>query len=814
MSNKNQSFITEQDKEDASQAMKFLISPDLRNKEVGLHRFVELFKRPPLRDLFESQEGWLDALKTELLHSENEIISMLSLWALSNLALEKNRCPALATEDVLECARDILGTSFNSDLIEKTLWFLLNISHNEECLKMLTMDTRLCAYLTDLAGSENPAVQLSAVKVLLAFASGQHALVFVSVFCRKRGFRTLCAIMDARERCSYELLETVLNLTSAFIDAGEPDVSLKKLFIVGGLLSSLEGAASNPDAAIKNKVLSILTNLVSSCPDMITTFENNGIVELAKRLLLGKAESPSTQSSAALLMKALMKHEHIAKSFAFTGFCQSVVTMLDTDKDKVMSVLELISTMAMNPMLKCELIASKILSRLSREEVELSALVQEDNYQNVLKAINECRSRICERMEPETVQGVLEFLRQRSSTLSKSQRRQANYVQRVWTSAMRAKTAGEDLEDDKQEESQPEKDRNTEQKGDGGMLEKRDNIAQEILATEQRYVKSLQQCIDTYLNALNVNGILSPENVKALFANIEEVCLHNKRFLRMLEDKMEGWNDQSCLGEVFSTFWVGYTKDVYSMYINNFDSALDLYYKLMDEIPQFNAFVMASKKQIGLDLSSYLVMPVQRMPRYLLLLATLLEATPEGHPDKAGLQLAVTNARQLTDLINNDKRVTEERRKWLETVKQLDAIPASFDVNKPTRRLIKKGLLIESSTSRSSHYIFLLLCNDSIIITSQQKKKLKVTKTIELKDVSVDESVQLFSGSSVHNFTMKYSDHSYTFCANSAEERDEWIQAFKSAIQQGSADATQSVPLPPPSAASAAAPAAAAQTTP
>ena len=402
---------------------------------------------------------------------------------------------------------------------------------------------------------------------------------------------------------------------------------------------------------------------------------------MAKSLLLESVASPKTQILAATMLKFFMRDDKIAKSFALTGFCQSLVVLLDTDRMKVIiSVLELVNTMAQNPVLRCELVASKILSRLSRSEVELSALVPEESFQALLKAINDCRSALTTHMEPDVVNGVLDFLRQRSQSLTKAGKRQTSYVQRVWTSALRAKTSGEFADEDKQqEEAQPDSGRDSEK--NGSLLEKRDNVAQEILATEQRYVKSLQQCIDTYLNALNNNNILSKANVKALFANIEEVCLHNKRFLRMLEDKMEGWNEQSCLGEVFCTFWVGYTKDVYSMYINNFDSALDLYYKLMDENPQFNAFVMSSKKQIGLDLSSYLIMPVQRMPRYLLLLGTLLEATPESHPDRPSLQVAVTKARQLTDLINDDKRVTEERRKWVESARQLDAVPASFDLN-------------------------------------------------------------------------------------------------------------------------------------
>lgn len=390
------------------------------------------------------------------------------------------------------------------------------------------------------------------------------------------------------------------------------------------------------------------------------------------------------------------------------------MALLDTEQEYlIIALLELASTMALTPVLKCELLASRVLSRLARMEVELSARLPPMAYQTVLKAINDCRTLLRAPVDPETMAGVLDIVRKQAATTARSQTsQQKSYIQRVWTSARSAQGSGDlgdsansnDYNEPKQQQQQQQHNKEDE------LTEKRFNVAHEILDTEQRYVKSLQQCIENHMKTLRNNyTILNKATVDALFSNIQEVYLHNRRFLKMLEDKMEGWNDQCCLGDLFCTFFVGYTKDVYSTYINNFDSALDLYYKLMDENPDFNAFVMARKKTLGLDLSSYLIMPVQRIPRYLLLLGTLLEATPEDHPDRKGLQVAATKARQLTDEINENKRITEERRKWTETEKQLDTIPASLAANNATRRLIKKGLLIESNTSRSSHYIVLFV---------------------------------------------------------------------------------------------------------
>lgn len=451
------------------------------------------------------------------------------------------------------------------------------------------------------------------------------------------------------------------------------------------------------------------------CPtaESIKEFENNGIVELARKTLFDASAPVNTAGLAAVLVRIFIKHKSVAEGLALTGFCESVVALLDTEQEYlIIALLELASTMALTPVLKCELLASRVLSRLARMQVELSALLPPVAYQTVLKAINDCRTLLCAPVDTETMASVLDIVRKQAATTARSQTsQQKSYIQRVWTSA-RSVQGSEDLADSTTSNDYNEPKQQQQHHKEDELTEKRYNVAHEILDTEQRYVKSLQQCIENHMKTLRNNyTILNKGTVDALFSNIQEVYLHNRRFLKMLEDKMEGWNDQCCLGDLFCTFFVGYTKDVYSTYINNFDSALDLYYKLMDENPDFNAFVMTRKKSLGLDLSSYLIMPVQRIPRYLLLLGTLLEATHEDHPDRKGLQVAATKARQLTDEINENKRITEERRKWTETEKQLDTIPASLAANNATRRLIKKGLLIESNTSRSSHYIVLFVSN-------------------------------------------------------------------------------------------------------
>jgi RhoGEF domain len=86
---------------------------------------------------------------------------------------------------------------------------------------------------------------------------------------------------------------------------------------------------------------------------------------------------------------------------------------------------------------------------------------------------------------------------------------------------------------------------------------------------------------------------------------------------------------------------------MYSTYINNYDVAMKRV-RLLEAHTEFRAFIRACELQEGcrgLDLRSYLIQPVQRVPRYKLLLAELLKHTRDTHPDWSNLTTALTEVR-------------------------------------------------------------------------------------------------------------------------------------------------------------------------
>jgi len=62
-----------------------------------------------------------------------------------------------------------------------------------------------------------------------------------------------------------------------------------------------------------------------------------------------------------------------------------------------------------------------------------------------------------------------------------------------------------------------------------------------------------------------------------------------------------------------------------------------------------------SSKLSGIDLSSLLITPVQRIPRYELLLKELINCTWETHPDYTNLEKALQTIKGVASTINEKK---------------------------------------------------------------------------------------------------------------------------------------------------------------
>ena len=93
---------------------------------------------------------------------------------------------------------------------------------------------------------------------------------------------------------------------------------------------------------------------------------------------------------------------------------------------------------------------------------------------------------------------------------------------------------------------------------------------------------------------------------------------------------------------------------IYTQYVNNYDSVYEKFvtYQKKKEFKTFVQEAKSSPRHTQLDLLSYLIMPIQRVPRYVMLLSDLLKHTDQAHPDYKNLKNAVEKVEGVARFIN------------------------------------------------------------------------------------------------------------------------------------------------------------------
>ncbi|XP_067166594.1 FYVE, RhoGEF and PH domain-containing protein 2 isoform X3 [Apteryx mantelli] len=181
----------------------------------------------------------------------------------------------------------------------------------------------------------------------------------------------------------------------------------------------------------------------------------------------------------------------------------------------------------------------------------------------------------------------------------------------------------------------------------GGKDPEEKKIALELLETEQAYVGRLHlldQVFYTELMKEAKNGKIVPEEVvKMIFSNISSIYqFHAKFFLPELQKRMEDWSSNPRIGDVIQKL-APFLK-MYGEYVKNFDKAVELITVWSEKSPPFQELIADIQKRkvcANLTLQHHMLEPVQRIPRYELLLKDYVRKLPPESPDRADAEKAL-----------------------------------------------------------------------------------------------------------------------------------------------------------------------------
>ena len=224
-------------------------------------------------------------------------------------------------------------------------------------------------------------------------------------------------------------------------------------------------------------------------------------------------------------------------------------------------------------------------------------------------------------------------------------------------------------------------------------FEKRSRVLQELIDTEATFVSNLETLISKYIENFRVadsdikKTFISNASIAVLFSNIQQIHTVNVDLLELLKRRILGHNKRNDIGErtadstspidrqspfipsqspppiiensidaetppigdIFLQFASRFK--LYAQYTAQHDKASKILqkFKADEEFQETLKQIMleientrssnSNRPQQNMD--SYLIMPVQRVPRYKLLLKELHKYTPEGHSDRLALTEAL-----------------------------------------------------------------------------------------------------------------------------------------------------------------------------
>uniref|UniRef100_A0A4W2ESQ5 FYVE, RhoGEF and PH domain containing 3 n=1 Tax=Bos indicus x Bos taurus TaxID=30522 RepID=A0A4W2ESQ5_BOBOX len=280
------------------------------------------------------------------------------------------------------------------------------------------------------------------------------------------------------------------------------------------------------------------------------------------------------------------------------------------------------------------------------------------------------------------------------------------------------------------------------------------HIAQELLHTEETYVKRLYLLDQVFCTGLTEAGIPS-EVTTGIFSNISSIYrFHGQFLLPELQARITNeWDVNPRLGDILQKL-APFLK-MYGEYVKNFDRAMELVSTWTQRSPVFKDTVQSIQKQElcgNLTLQHHMLEPVQRVPRYELLLKDYLKRLPEDAPDwkdaERSLELISTAANHSNAAI----RKMEKMHKLLEVYERLGG---EEDIVNPANELIKEGHIQKLSAKNG---------------TTQDRHLFLVQDIVK-------------SGAA-HTFIITGKKRSLELQTRTEEEKKEWIQVIQATIEK------------------------------
>ncbi|XP_053267291.1 guanine nucleotide exchange factor VAV2 isoform X2 [Pleuronectes platessa] len=268
-----------------------------------------------------------------------------------------------------------------------------------------------------------------------------------------------------------------------------------------------------------------------------------------------------------------------------------------------------------------------------------------------------------------------------------------------------------------------------------GMTEddKRNCCLVEIQETEAKYYKTLEDIEKNYM--IPLKQVLSPQDMEAIFVNLEEVIRVHFALLRGIDLNMV--TGGSGLGKIFLDFKERLL--IYGKYCSHMENAQ----KTLDELIATREDVKIKVEECTLKvqegkfkLQDLLVVPMQRVLKYHLLLKELLSHSAD-RPERQQLKEALEAMQDLAMYINEVKRDNETLKKIGEFQNSIENLQVKLE--EYGRPKIDGELKVCSIVNRTKQDRYIFLFDKVVIVCKRKGYSYELKEIIELQSYKMSD---------------------------------------------------------------------------
>ncbi|XP_026166633.1 FYVE, RhoGEF and PH domain-containing protein 4a isoform X3 [Mastacembelus armatus] len=312
-------------------------------------------------------------------------------------------------------------------------------------------------------------------------------------------------------------------------------------------------------------------------------------------------------------------------------------------------------------------------------------------------------------------------------------------------------------------------------------------IASELLQTEKAYVARLNLLDQVFCAKLMEEankGTFPVDVVKNIFSNISSIhAFHSQFLLPDLEKRMGQWESTPRIGDILQKL-TPFLK-MYAEYVKNFDKAMELLKQWTDRSPQFKAIIQEIQSQEvcgSLTLQHHMLEPVQRVPRYEMLLKDYLKKLPEDDPDRRDAEKSLEIIATAATHSNSAIRKSENLKKLMEIYEMLGE---EEDIVHPSNEFIKEGHILKlaaRNTSAMERYLFLF---NNMLLYCVPKFSLGGPKYTVRTRIGIDGMTVLETTNEdyPHTFQVSGKERTLELQASSEQDKADWIKAVQETIE-------------------------------